>query len=406
MKKYKVIFYDEDGTTILDSQEIDEVNGKLVSSPKSMEVDSIFDLASITKLFTSVAILQLAGEEKLRLDDSIKMYLPQFSSLGNHNIFNLLTYQPYYTYDRIDTAKSLREAEQLLFNAKPYEATEFFGRDRYNDISPMILKYIVEKVSGLSFWEYVRKNILNVKGMDNTFVKVPDDKLSKVVNFNYFGKVMGDGSFALQRNVKPGIASDPKAVILGQKDGILPGHAGLFSTVDDITQFSRGLTDGTILHPDLTRAMSRARTTSDVVYSCGVSYVPFYGFLCESKNPNKFFNEVFYPLAGSSLSKSGWVGNKVTIDPLNKVNLTFLSNRTHNRLVSCDGKYTSSLTKTPNGREYIDYNGHEFIDSSIFSFERKDITDLCLELALKERILEEIVGTHDIEEEKNIRKIK
>lgn len=396
----------QENIVIGNSQEVEEKNGELVYSPKEMETDSIFDLASVTKLFTSVAILQLAGEEKLRLDDSIKKYLPQFNNLGNHNIFNLLTYQPYYTEKRIDTAKSYDEAERLLFNARPYEASEFIGRDRYNDIAPMILKYIVEKVSGLNFWDYVKTNILDRKNMTNTFVKVPDSEISKVVNFNYFGKILNDGSFSLQRDVKPGIATDTKAVALGQQEGILSGHAGLFSTVDDMTSFERGLIDGTILHPLLTKEMAKARTLNDVIYSSGICYVPYYGFLCSSKHPNKYFSEVFLPLSGSSLSKTGWAGNIVTIDPLNDITMTFLSNRVHNRLVSYDGKYNYKLAGSPTQKKYIDEKGHEFIDASLYAFERLEITDACLELALKERILEEIVGRKEISEEKSLRKIK
>lgn len=356
-------------------------NGVLVPSVKEMKEDTLFDLASCTKLFTSVAILQLAGNSELRLDDNIRKYLPQFKNIGNHTIFDLLTYEPYHTERRIDEAKSIDEAESILFTATPYTKEECEGKDRYNDIAPMILKYIVEKVSGMSFEEYVQRNILNKAFMKSTYVKVPDSKLDKVANYNYFSTDKG-----IISDVYPGIATDRKAVVLGQPEGKLSGHAGLFSTSDDMGSFGRGLINGLVLHPALTREMAKCRTHANLVRTTnGINYVPYYGFLCNSKHPNIYFSEVFQPLSGSSLSQSGWSGSHITIDPINDINISFLSNRTHNRVVSG--------------------NNNSMINATIYGYEKKEIINACLELAIQEKILEEIIGKQ-IEKDKEKEKIR
>ncbi len=364
------------------SQEITlDDNNQIIDFKKEMNENSIFDLASCTKLFTSCAILKLAGEGVIRLDDNVKYYLPQFNNLGNHNIFDLLTFQPYYTKERIDSANSIEEAEKILFTAQP-DSTEY--KDRYNDIAPMILKYVVEKVTNQSFYDYVKENILDKGNMTNTFVRIPDDKKDSVVNFNYSYFVDKSNNYILRKDSEIGIATDKKAVKLGQPLGILSGHAGLFSTCDDIVSFEQGLINGNILHPDLTRQMAINRTGYNVVHSNGITYIPYYGFLCNSKHPNKHFSDVYQPLSGYSLSGSGWTGTHITIDPVNKINLVFLSNRTHNRIVS-----NSSNIKN-----------NKIIDSSSYAFQRKEITNACLNLAIQEKILEDIIGKHIKEENK------
>ena len=378
-------------------------NGVLIPSVKEMKENTIFDLASCTKLFTSVAILQLAGDEQLRLDDNIRLYLPEFKNLGNHTIFDLLTYQPYHTDRRIDEAKSVEEAESILFTAMPYTPSECIFRDRYNDIAPMILKYIVEKVSGLSFEEYVKLNILDNALMSNTFVCIPEDKKEMVANSNYNGIINSNGEFTIRSNAYPGISTDPKAVALGQPLGKLPGHAGLFSTVDDMVSFSKGLINGLVLHPALTYEMAQNRTYSLVRSSSGIEYVPTYGFLCGAKNPNSIFSSVYRPLSGSSFSKTGWSGTQITIDPINHINLAFLSNRTHNRIVSILGNHDNIFTLKRGVRTTSDDKGNIMIDSSIYGFDRTTITNACLELALKEKLLEEIIGKKMSKEKEDVK---
>ena len=369
------------------SQEIAEKNGNLVYSPLEMKEDAIFDLASCTKLFTSVAILQLAGNGEIRLDDNIKKYLPQFKNLGNNTVFDLLTFEPYYTEKRIDSATDICEAERYLFEAKPKSIYESYGKDRYNDIAPMILKYIVEEVTGMNFYQYVYNNILVPGKMNNTFVKVPESSFDKIVNCNFDYRLLPDGKIIVRDYIYKGISSDTKAISLGQPSGYLSGHAGIFSTSDDMVSFGKGLMNGTILHPALTNEMAKNRTGN------ASSLLPYYGFLCTSKHPNKYISDMHQGLSGNSLSMSGWTGTYFCIDPTNKINLTFLSNRVHNRLTSVSENQKYRLIGKDN--KHLDYNGNQIIDASLYGFERRKITEAYLSLAIQEKMLEDIVGEQE-----------
>ena len=368
----------QDKFVIGNKQEVDTIDGRFSISIKPNGEDTIYDLASVTKLFTSVAVLQLVGNSHISLSDKVKKYLPEFKNIGNLTIYDLLIYAPLITERRIDSADSFAEAEQILFGVRAKTSREARSNDRYNDIAPMVLKYIVEKVTGIPFEMYVKENILDKAGMQNTFVKVPAIKYESIASNNFPITLLPGGGLNIDETIPLGYSSDKKAVVLGQPSGKLPGHAGLFATCDDMVQFSKSLIDGTILQPELVREISKNRTQKDKALYGDIKYNPSYGFLCNSKNHDPIFNTVSYALSGKSLSQSGWSGTYVAIDPLNNINLTLLSNRTHNRVISSD----------PNEKNRLASLG--LIDSSLYGFERKVVTDACIRLAIQEKMLEEI----------------
>lgn len=137
----------------------------------------LFRIGSITKQFTAVAILQLAEQGKLSLQDSIQQYVKDFPSKGKPiTIENLLTHTSGLPdYLQLDNAG--RNAERLdytvvevidKFKSLPLQfdpGTKF----RYSNSGYFLLGCIIEKVSGKSFSTYLRENILSPLGMENTY---------------------------------------------------------------------------------------------------------------------------------------------------------------------------------------------------------------------------------------------
>lgn len=379
-----------------------------LSTPIPTDKDSLYDLGSCTKLFTSIAILQLAGKGELKINNSVGFYIPEFESINDLTIFDLLTYAPLITETRIDKVTSKEEAEKVLHEVRSKRFLEAYGQDRYNDIAPMVLKYIVEKVSGMPFEEYIEENILRPLGMYNTFVQVPKYMINDVANSNYSIKIDNKGEMSIDTTHPRGIATDKKAVIMGQPDGKLSGHAGLFSNVEDMVRLSRGLIDGTVLNKDLVTEMARNRTQGCIVKTPACNYQTTYGFLCNSKNPNKFFTEVHHGLSGKSFSLSGYPGTYIQIDPLNKINVSFLTNRTHSRIVSIPVSEREKLRVNRHDVRVYPYHNYEIVDSSIYGYERREITEACTELAIQERMLEELIGKSidKVQEKNKVRLLK
>lgn len=138
---------------------------------------SIFLLASCTKQFTAVSILQLKEKGKLKLDDKVQLYLPQFP-YEEITIENLLTHTsglPEYFqllnkhWDKTRFATNA-DVISLLKKHKPvlmFEPNEHF---RYSNTGYVILSLLIEKISGQSYAEYLKQNIFDPLMMQNTYV--------------------------------------------------------------------------------------------------------------------------------------------------------------------------------------------------------------------------------------------
>lgn len=388
-------------------QEVTMKNGLLVPSRKKMTEDTIFDLASCTKLFTAIATLKLVEQRQINLSDDITKYAPQFTELKGTTIYDLLTFEPLATKDRVDKAGSIEEAEQILFTA--YKKEMSYGSNIYNDFAPMVLKYAIEKASGMKYEAYLLKEVLKDLDMKNTFVQIPEEKKNKVANGNYDGRYFKDGNFLIRTKAEPGISTDDKARVLGQPMGILSGHAGLFTNVEDMTKLQKALIENKILSLDTREYM--AKNKSGFVFQDDQGrnkYSQYLGMLCYSKNPNLSSSEVHHPLSGRSFASAGWSGTQQTIDPINGINFTLLSNRSHNRMTFIDKDQKDKVVTKRNGMKTIVLpGGIKMIDATRYAWDRDDVIHKCIELALQYKMLEDITEYQPTkEQETTLRKIK
>lgn len=165
-------------------------NGEIVyenyvgfQDPRKKNVDSItaetpFQIASTGKTMTSAAVLKLWEQGKLNLDDEVTKYFPGFTYPGV-TVKTLLDHRsglPNYLYymekGKWDRKKQATNADVLntLITWQPPKAANADKRFQYCNTNYVLLALIIEKVSGLSFPEYMRQNIFEPLGMKNTFV--------------------------------------------------------------------------------------------------------------------------------------------------------------------------------------------------------------------------------------------
>ena len=150
-----------------------------------MRTDSIFRIASHSKLFTSIAILQLRDAGKLRLDDPITDHLSWFDMQNPYpeaepiRISHLLTHSaglpresnhPSWTEFEFPTAEDLRETVSSQQTAYPTETVW-----KYSNLGLSLAGAIVETVSGRDYEEYVETEIMAPLGMISSSVGVPSD---------------------------------------------------------------------------------------------------------------------------------------------------------------------------------------------------------------------------------------
>lgn len=150
------------------------------SSKDSLTTESSFQLASISKTFTATGILLLAQDKSLKLEDTIQQYLPDFPYHGI-TIKNLLSHRsglPNYLYSFEEKRKSkaafpcndtilawFSQADSL---PKPYGKPG--NNFNYNNTNYMLLASIIEKVSGMSYAQFINDRIFEPLGMTHSFV--------------------------------------------------------------------------------------------------------------------------------------------------------------------------------------------------------------------------------------------
>lgn len=202
----------------------------------SLNIKSEFELASVTKTFTGVAIMQLIENGKLGLDDNVKEFFPDFPYEGI-TVRLLLTHRSgmmnyvYFT-DNIWKEKmkpmSNMDVMRLIAEHKPARYAAPDTRFHYNNSNYMVLASIIEKVTGKPYADYMMENVFKPAGMKNTHVysttvykKPPVDVVGHDRTWRY-------------------------SVVQNFLDGPV-GDKGIYSTIHDLLLYDNALRNGRLL---------------------------------------------------------------------------------------------------------------------------------------------------------------
>jgi CubicO group peptidase (beta-lactamase class C family) len=197
-----------------------------------MRSDTIFDLASVSKLFTSIAVVQLVEEGRVSLESPVAAYLPEFAANGKASVTvsQLLAHTSGFTswlplWSRYpDKASRIKAVmDQPLTNAP---GTTYL----YSDLNLITLGVMVEKLRGASLDQVVHDRITAPIGMDDTGYNPADKGRTAATEYQA----------APPRGMVRGEVHDENAWSLGG----VAGHAGVFSTADDLAVLSQALLNG------------------------------------------------------------------------------------------------------------------------------------------------------------------
>jgi CubicO group peptidase (beta-lactamase class C family) len=193
--------------------------------------DTLYRIASITKLFTNTAILHLRDAGKLQLDDPITRYLPWFNIQNHHSdappitIRHLITHTsglpreaafPYWTDAEFPTLEQIQEKLPIQEAILPTET-----RWKYSNLALSMAGEIVAIVSGQPYADYVQEHILDPLGMKHTLVRSPEPGNPQLATG--YGRRLPDGS----RSSSPYTDSQ----------GCTPAF-NMSSTVEDLARFA------------------------------------------------------------------------------------------------------------------------------------------------------------------------
>lgn len=323
--------------------------------------DTIYDLASLTKLFTAVVTLALVESGQLSLDETVGQIDPRFIHLQNVTVGDVLSFRiSLQTPGRIDTAPTREEGLKRLFGVSvcPTPAIRV-----YSDMNAMVIKYVIEAKTGLSLFDAIQTWILSPAGMPETFAAVPKALRGRCVCYNYEHRIEGERQI-LRTSPPCGLPHDPKALLLSDSGRDLCGHAGLFSSRKDMVRFAQALLSGELIRRETLCEIGVNRTG----FSHGDgTYRQYLGYLCFAKHPLQRLSEVPHWMGARSIGLSGFTGNHLSIDPDAERFVLFLGNRCHGRvshIIPPEGMDLTAYGLNARGVGLIKWNDGRMVPSS------------------------------------------
>jgi uncharacterized protein YbbC (DUF1343 family)/CubicO group peptidase (beta-lactamase class C family) len=277
-----------------------------------MTVDTVFDMASITKpVATATSVMVLIEQGKLRLSDKVAKHWPEFAANGKQDVTveQCLLHTTGLTADNAigdyadGRAKAFANIAGLKLEAPA--GTRF----RYSDVGFLVLGELVERIGKQPLQEFARKHVFEpLKMIDSGYL--PNDELKK--------RCAPTG----KRGGKPivGDVHDPRSFAVGG----VAGHAGLFGTADDLARYFRMLLRGgeldgqRVLGPLTVKLFTEGRA------------VPPTGLRSPGWDVDTSFTaqrgDLFPP--GDGFGHTGFTGTSVWVDPPSKTATIILTNRT------------------------------------------------------------------------------
>lgn len=330
---------------------------------------TLYDLASVTKIFTGLCLMRLREEGKLDFSRRVTDYAPWFSHLGAVTVEQLAAFQVLLkTPERIDRMPSPDQARQCLWETTCLGAPE--GR-AYSDIPAMVLKYVIEAAADEPFFECVRRRVLEPAGLTETFAKVPEDRIGDCLLYGPEYRIEGE-RWICRTDLRRGVPHDQKAAAIQGRGGDLCGHAGLFSTAADLEKLAQALLSGRILRPESLAALAVNRTGRQKPDG---TYTQYLGYLCYLKHPDQYFSEIPAYMSPAAFGIGGFTGNHFSVDPATGRYTVFLGNRVRDRLTVLlpeAGKRRTDYGLQPDGRGGIQWTDGEWHPSSVDYVHQKD----------------------------------
>ena len=292
-----------------DSARIYNCMGTLGETDEKVTEDTLFDMASCTKIFTSLAFMRLLEEGRITLSDTIERYLPTWSSSNNGKItmFELLTHTstlpahiPLYQLSR-----DKEGAQEILKHLLPRVSKGV----EYSCLGFIILGWVLEKVTNLTLDRVIEKYVCLPLEMKNT-VYCPLEK-------NY-SNIMPTGYCAWRNRMLIGEVNDENAYHLGG----VSGNAGLFSNRKDMSRLAEAMLtgegiDGTkFLHKETIACMTKCYTKRDREFR-GLGW-------CVKNTPDMTAGDYF---SDNSFGHTGFTGTSIWIDKDNDFYAILLTNR-------------------------------------------------------------------------------
>ena len=286
---------------------------ELEPAREPMTLDTIFDMASLTKVIaTTTCVMRMVQLGQVKLNDPVAKYIPEFAQNGKGEVTvrQLLTHysglrpdldlNPYWT--GLEEGYKRANAEKLI--NPPGSAFV------YSDINFVVLGELVQRVSGVPLDPYAQTFVFSPLGMNETrFLPPPawNTRIAPTEHDERTGQMLR------------GVVHDPTA----RQMGGIAGHAGLFSTADDVAKFAQMLLNGggSILSPLIVEKMTTPQQPPNLTDVRGLGW--------DIDSPYSSNRGDLLPVG--SFGHTGFTGTSLWIDPTTNTYIVLLTNAVHTK---------------------------------------------------------------------------
>lgn len=288
----------------------------LAPAREPMTADTIFDVASLTKIVaTTSAVMALVEDGKIRLAEKVTDYLPEYQNgKSDATIRHLLTHFSGLRPD-VDLKPKWQGYDtgiKLALTDRP--VAEPGQRFIYSDIGFVLLGEIVARVSGKPLDEFVRERVFAPLGMKDTRFNPPAAWRKRIAPTE-----------RVEGQILRGVVHDPTARYMGG----VAGHAGLFSTAADLARWAEMILEGgqrnggpRIFSPLTIRKFTEPNTPPHQHILRGLGF--------DIDSPFSANRGELFPLG--SFGHTGFTGTSVWMDPVTKTYVVLLANSVHPNL--------------------------------------------------------------------------
>ncbi len=286
-----------------------------------MTEDTIFDAASLTKVIaTTTAVMKLVEQGRIDVEAPVRRYLQEFAANGKEavTVRQLLTHvsglPPGLSLQKEWTGRAAAIA--LACGEKLVEPPG--TKSRYSDVNFILLGEIVRRVAGEPLDQFCAREVFGPLGMKDTGFRPFDPATGVAFTAAGSGRIAPTEHRA--EGLLRGVVHDPTS----RRMGGVAGHAGLFTTADDLARFARmmlggGELDGRrVLRPETVKLMTSVQSPPGMARR---------GFGWDIDSPYAGPRGAHFPIG--SFGHTGWTGTSLWIDPFSGTSVIFVANRNH-----------------------------------------------------------------------------
>ena len=280
--------------------------------------NTIYDIASLTKVLAAVPVtMKLISQKKLSLDHNVQQFYPQFTGGGKENVTirNLLTHSSglndYYTFYQDNNISNKVDILQFILNSELEYAPG--SQSQYSDLGFILLSSIIEKVSRRSLDQLVEPWIFQPLGMKNTQFNPPEELRINIAPTEL--------DTLYRHRLLQGEVHDENTYLM---EGV-SGHAGVFSTAEDIAKYAQMLVDKGLWQGKrlFTESQKKEFTTVQNIPQ-GSDFA--LGWDTPSQNGRSIAGDYF---TSGSFGHLGFTGTSIWIDPNQEIIIVLFTNRVH-----------------------------------------------------------------------------